>query len=113
MVSIKTVRESALSFPETGEHPHFHLASFRVKKKIFATLDEKLKRVMVRLSVKDQSVFCSYDRSVIYPVPGGWGLKGATYIDLKMVKKAIFIDALTTAYCTVAPGSLAKNYLPK
>ena len=41
MISIATVRELALAFPETDEHPHFDRKAFRVKKKIFATLDEK------------------------------------------------------------------------
>ena len=42
MVSIETVRKLALSFPETDEHPHFERRAFRVKKKIFATLSEKI-----------------------------------------------------------------------
>ena len=102
MVSIEAVRELALSFPETDEHPHFHLKAFRVKKKIFATLDEERKRVMVKLSPVDQSVFCAFDKNIIYPVPGGWGKKGATYVELSKVKKAMFKDALTTACFTVA-----------
>jgi len=110
MVSIETVKKAALSFPETDEHTHFHLISFRVKKKIFATLDAEKKRVMVKLSVLDQSVFCSYDKSIIYPVPGGWGHKGATYIELKKVKTAMFKDALTTAYSNNAPIKLANKY---
>jgi hypothetical protein len=113
MVSIKTVRQLALSFPETDEHPHFHLKAFRVKKKIFATLDEKLKRVMVKLNITDQSVFCSFDNTIIYPVPGGWGLKGATYVELKKIKKAMFKDALMVAYCRTAPTKLGGKYLPK
>jgi hypothetical protein len=102
-----------LSFPETDEHPHFHLKAFRVKKKIFATLDEKLKRVMVKLTPVDQSVFCAFDKTIINPVPGGWGNKGATYIELSKVKKSMFKDALTTAYCTNAPKILAEKFIPK
>ena len=113
MVSIDAVRQLALSFPETDEQPHFDRQAFRVKKKIFATLDEKRKRVMVKLSATDQSVFCSYNISVIYPVPGGWGLKGATYIELNKVKKSMLKDAVTTAYCTLAPPKLAEKFLLK
>ncbi|HUR66437.1 MAG TPA: MmcQ/YjbR family DNA-binding protein [Chitinophagaceae bacterium] len=102
----------ALSFPETDERPHFDRQAFRVKKKIFATLDEKVKRLMVKLSLEDQSVFCSIDKSVIYPVAGGWGRRGATYIELKEVSNAMLKDALTTEYCTVAPLKLAAEYLP-
>lgn len=113
MVSIDTVRKLALSFPGTDEHPYFDKKAFRVKKKIFATLDEKLKRVMVKLTPEDQSVFCSLDTGVMYPVPGGWGRGRATYIELKMVRKTMFKDALRVAYCTTAPSKLAEKYLPK
>ncbi|MEQ1678684.1 MAG: MmcQ/YjbR family DNA-binding protein [Chitinophagaceae bacterium] len=109
MVSIETVRELALSFPETDEHPHFERRAFRVKKKIFATLSEKDKTVSLKLTLHDQSVFCAFDKTVIYPVPGGWGRMGFTFVDLKKVRKAMFKDALTTAYCTVAPPKLASQ----
>lgn len=113
MVSIKKVRELALAFPETDEHPHFHTKAFRVKKKIFCTLHEKDNKVMVRLTPVDQSVFCAFDDKIIYPVPGGWGKKGATFVELARVKLSMFKDALTTAYCTVAPPKLAEKFLPK
>jgi hypothetical protein len=110
MVTPDQVRKLALSYPETDEHPHFHLKAFRVKKKIFATLDDILNKVMVKLTLVDQSVFCSYDKTIICPVPGGWCKKGATYIDLKKVRKSVFKDALTTAYCINAPKKLAEKY---
>jgi len=113
MVSIETVRQLALSFPETDEHPHFERRAFRVKKKIFATLSEKDMTVSLKLTLIDQSVFCTFDSSVIYPVPGGWGKMGFTFVNLKKVKKAMFKDALTVAYCTTAPPKLAEKFLPK
>ena len=113
MVSNETVRKLALSFPETDEHPHFHLKAFRVKKKIFATLDEEKNRLMVKLNLTDQSVFCDYDPVIIYPVPGGWGRQGSTFIELSKIKRALLKDALTTAFCNNAPPKLSKAYLPK
>lgn len=107
MVSIATVRQMALSFPETDEHPHFERKAFRVKKKIFATLSENYMTVSLKLNLVDQSVFCAFDKSVVYPVPGGWGRMGFTLVNLKKVKKTMFADALKTAYCTVAPKKLA------
>lgn len=98
MVTQDTFREMALSFPGTEEQPHFHLPSFRVKKKIFATLWEKENRAMIKLSLVSQSVFCSYDPSIFFPVPGGWGRQGATFADLGKVPKKICKEALTTAY---------------
>jgi hypothetical protein len=110
MVSVKTVRQLALSFPETDEHPHFERKAFRVKKKIFATLSEKDMTVGLKFRPVDQSVFCAYDRTVIYPVPGGWGRMGFTFVNLKKVKLSMFRDALTVAYCTTAPEELAKKF---
>jgi hypothetical protein len=102
VVSLDSFRKLALSFPESEELPHFHLPSFRFKKKIFATLWEKDHKAMIRLPVIHQSVFCSYDHSVFYPVPGTWGRQGATFVELKKVKKTVLKEALTIAYNNLA-----------
>ncbi len=112
MVSIKTFRELALSFPEIIEAPHFEKPSFRVNKKIVVTLSEKDKRVCLKLSEIDQSVFSAFDKTIIYPVPNKWGKQGWTFIELKKVKKETLIDALTCAYCAVVPKRLSINYKP-
>ncbi|HMJ46958.1 MAG TPA: MmcQ/YjbR family DNA-binding protein [Ferruginibacter sp.] len=98
MVNHDTFRKMALALPGSEEKLHFQLPSFRVKKKIFATMWEKENRAMLKLSLVSQSVFCSYDPSIFFPVPGGWGSKGATFVDLAKVSKNIFKDALATAY---------------
>ena len=110
MITPKTVRQLALAFGETVELPHFDRTSFRVRKKIFATMLEKQNFAVLMLSVVDQSVFCAYDPAAMYPVPNKWGKKGATMVVLKKVRKDIFLDALTTAYCRVAPRALAEKY---
>jgi len=102
MVDIKYFRALALSFPDTEEKPHFHLSSFRYKGKIFATYWEKENRAMLKLSIVDQSVFCDFDSTVFFPVDGAWGKKGATFVELKKVRKDMFIDALNLAYQQVA-----------
>ena len=109
MVDINFFRTVALSFPDTEELPHFHLISFRVKKKIFATYWEKENRAMLKLNVVDQSVFCGPDKTIFFPVPGAWGNQGATYVELKKVRKDVFKDALTVAYQNTA----VKNISPR
>ena len=42
------------------------------------------------------------DKTVIYPVAGGWGQKGCTYIDLKKIKNPILKDALNCAYQNIS-----------
>ena len=113
MITIEQARQMALSLPETEEKPHFDLTSFRVKNKIFATIHAKKNYVMVKLRPIDQSVFCSYDKEVIFPVPGGWGKKGATFINLKKVRKSMLMDALKTAWKTVAPPKIFGKYFSK
>ena len=109
MVTIADFRAMALSFPETVELPHFDLASFRVNKKIFATVSEKHERAMLKLPLIEQSVFCSFDATVIYPVPGAWGKKGATYFELKKIRKPMLKDALTVAYSALASKNVARK----
>lgn len=98
MVSAQTFCQLALSFPDAIEQPHFEKTSFRVNKKIFATLDKQKAIACLMLTPVDQSVFCAYDRKVIYPVPNKWGLKGATFVQLGQVKKAMLKDTLMQAY---------------
>lgn len=102
MVTLETLREIALSFPEATEEPHFEKTSFRVKKKIFATYDDKTKRTCIKLSEIDQNVFCLDDSAVIFPVDNKWGNLGWTLIEMTQVKEELFLDALTTAYCEIA-----------
>lgn len=104
MVTPETARQLALSLPEVAEQDHFGMPSFRVKGKIFMTLQPDLGRAMVKLSLIDQSVFVL--SKFYWPVPGGWGRKGATYVDLKKVGKRMFQDSVTQAWLRVAPKRL-------
>ena len=107
MVDEKIFREMALSFPEVTEQKHFEKTSFRVNKKIFATLDVPNKLACVKFSEIDQDVFSAFDRSIIFPVPNKWGKSGWTNINLEKIPKRMLMDALTTAYCEVAPKKLS------
>jgi hypothetical protein len=87
MVNIESFRQLALSFSEAVELPHIEKTSFRVKKKIFATLDSAKQQGVLKLPEIDQSVFCSFDKTIIYPVNGTWGRQGWTIVELHKVKK--------------------------
>jgi hypothetical protein len=109
MDKVESFRRLALSFPGAVEKPHFDLASFRTKK-IFATLDAKNNRACLMLSEVDQSVFCSFNKAIVYPVPNKWGKHGATYVDLRKVPKDLLNDALTQAYSkSILKSSSAKK----
>lgn len=112
MVTIEFLKQIALALPETTEDPHFEKTSFRVKKKIFATYDHSKNRTCIKLSEIDQDVFSSSDRTIVYPVDNKWGKQGWTFIEMNSVNKDLFIDALTSAYCEVAPKKLADQVRP-
>lgn len=109
MVNNQKFRELALSFPEAVELPHFENTSFRVGKKIFASLNEKERKACLKLNEIDQDVFSVFDKSIVYPVPNKWGKQGWTFIELKKVKLSLLKDALTCAFCEVAPKRLSQQ----
>ena len=98
MIKTETFREIALSLPEAVEMPHFDKTSFRVKGKIFATLNKERELATIKLTDIDQNVFSLVNPGVIFPVPNKWGKHGWTHIELKKVKKNTLVDALTTSY---------------
>ena len=83
------------------EAPHQHIVSFKIKNRIFASLNVKESRACVKLTLIDQSSFCSYNLEHVYPVPNKWGKHGWTNINLKLVHPEMLEDALFTAYETV------------
>lgn len=98
----------ALSFPGTEENPHFDRRAFKVTgKRIFATLHEKTATANLKLSPVDQSVFCLFNKEIVYPVPNKWGVQGWTTFELKKVPRELMFDALNTAF-TEATASKKK-----
>jgi len=106
MISVSEVQDLALSFPETVESPHFEKTSFRVRKKIFLTLNRNKKEAVVKLSEKDQDIYCMEPGGAILPVEGAWGKKGWTVVKLDVVDIALFKAVLVTSFVTVAPKKL-------
>ena len=80
---------------------------FRVAGKIFATLwypDDKWG--MVKLTPKQQEAFLTAHPAAFVPVKGAWGLRGATSVNLKAVKKGDLERALLAAWRNTAPKRL-------
>jgi hypothetical protein len=103
MIDIETARQITLSLANVEEYDHFGRPAFKIKKKTtFATLWPAENRMMVQLSLVDQSVFNSFDPAIFYPVPNKWGAKGATFIELSKVRSDMLLDAITTAWETAA-----------
>lgn len=108
MATFGTMERIVLTFPEVMVEPHFEKISFRIKKKIFATYDEKNNRVTVKLTETEQGHFSSLSSS-IYPVDNKWGKQGWTFIELSEVTQDLLTQTLTKAYCEVAPKKLSER----
>ena len=98
MISEKIFRSITEGFPEVTVIPHFEKLAFRTPKRIFASLSADKKQASLKLSLIDQSVFCSIDKTIIYPVSNKWGKQGWTIVELSKVSKPLLVDALNHAY---------------
>jgi hypothetical protein len=106
-VTPTTFRKLALSLPEACESSHVSHPDFRVRKKIFATLAyPDVAWAMVKLTPAQQQSIVRVHPTVFTPVRGGWGLKGATNVKLRVATMAIVRPALEAAWKNVAPSSL-------
>jgi hypothetical protein len=65
MANNEYFKKRALSFPGTEASPHFDKPSFRIKKKIWVTLDETKQLACFELSPVAQSVFCAFKKPII------------------------------------------------
>jgi predicted DNA-binding protein (MmcQ/YjbR family) len=93
--------ELALSFANAIEAPHFKDTSFKVNKKIFASLEKEKSLACIKLSKADQEDFCKMHKA-IYPVNNHWGKSGWTYIELSKVDESILVEAVSAAYKEVS-----------
>jgi len=69
-------RGLALSLPEAVEGAHVGHPDFRVRGKIFATLEPAEDWGMVKLTADQQALFVRTEPGVFQPVNGGWGRRG-------------------------------------
>ncbi len=106
MVTVNRFRKIALNFPEAVELPHFEKTSFRVNKKIFATLDVLAGTATVKLDENNQDLFARYHGNCVTPVPNKWGKQGWTIINLEWITEEMLMDILQIVFCEVAPKRL-------
>jgi hypothetical protein len=109
MVDLESVRNLCLALPQVEEYDHFGKPSYRVKKKIFATLWLDDKRAVLKFSKTEQPLFCEEYPDYVFPVKGKWGTFGWTYVDLSKVNEGVFKKLLEVAWKNVAPKRLTKK----
>src|SRR5918911_1132985 len=106
MLDCESIRELALALPEVEEHDHWGRPSFRVSGKIFATLWPDEQRAMLKLPPAEQAALIMLDPETFSAMPGIWGQRGSTYVQLHTVERTAFQTALKTAWCGAAPKRL-------
>ncbi len=109
MITAEDFRRLALSLPEASEQSHMGHPDFRVRGKIFSTLgypDDSCGMVALLHAQQDALLHAKPD--CFAPVPGGWGRRGATYVNLREADEESVYDALVMAWQNKAPKSLLK-----
>ena len=109
MISQAEYRALALSLPEAVENSHFETADFRVRNRIFATLRESDGRAVVKLTPDEQRLMVETMPAILAPIPGGWGSKGWTGLDLAAASGEDVRHVLHVAWRNVAPKKLLKE----
>lgn len=108
MVTEKTARKIALSFPEAEEKGHFGEPSFRVRNKIFLTLYRADNLATVKLPLDYQNMLVESEPDIFFL--GGWAHQGWTRIHMKKIDKNHFQHVVTAAWKNVAPKRVVKAF---
>lgn len=104
------VRALARLLPETVEGAHQGHPDFRIGGRIYATLWTDEARVVVRLSREEQARLVEEEADACEAVPGAWGNRGWTSLDLEAADEALLRRVLLTAWRFVAPAGLVARY---
>lgn len=104
----EALRTLALSFPGAHEEPHFERASFRVGKKIFATLTRDGREAMIKLPVAEDAEELIASRGELFFSYGRWTARlGALGVHLARAKRAEIEPLLEAAWRSLAPKRAA------
>ena len=101
-------RRLALRLPEAIESAHMGHPDFRIDNKIFATLGPNEAWGMVKLTPEQQREFVRAAPEIFSAVPGGWGRKGATKVELSAATADLVRSALRDAWENIAPKRLTQ-----
>ena len=108
-MNVTEVRRLALALPEVSEEPHFHLASFRVKGKIFATLAPDGSFLNVFVEDAQREMMAAVDPKAYESL--WWGKKIAgLHVHLAAAKARDVEALLRSAWERKAPKKLRAQY---
>jgi hypothetical protein len=108
-MTVDDFRRLALALPEAVESAHMGHSDFRVRNKIFATLDYPARGWgMVKVTPNQQKLLVHEDPDAFVPVKGAWGRKGATSVQLRAASTAVVRKALAAAWRSTAPKTIVR-----
>jgi hydrogenase maturation factor len=91
-------RRIALGLTEAVEGAHMGHPDFRVRNRIFASLNAEQTIGNIKLTPDEQQRFVATDATVFVPVAGAWGLHGWTAVHLVTANLDVVGEALTSAW---------------
>ncbi len=100
-MTAREVRRLALALPEAEERPHWGKPSFRVRGRIFARLEPRNQRAVLKLSLEEQDVLGQAQPTVFKLT--SWGHQGWTSVLLQRVDPWLFEELLVGAWRRLAP----------
>jgi GNAT superfamily N-acetyltransferase len=102
-------RALALSLPETTAGFHMGHADFRVRSKIFASLNEAETEGNVKLEPGRREALAAAHPGCLSAHRGAWGAQGWTRLDLACAAPALVHEALHVSWRLVAPPKLTRG----
>lgn len=101
----------AMSLPEVAEGAHQAGADLRVAGKIFASPAVRPGgAAYLKLTAEQQQMLCAAEPKAFAPVPGGWGLTGATWFYPKHADASTAKSVLWMAWRNAASKKLLKDH---
>ena len=103
-MKLAEVRRLALALPEATEEPHFHLSSFRVKGKIFATVAPDGSYMNVFVDDAQREIMTAVDSKAYESLQ--WGKTAYLHVHLGAAKPNDVKTLLRSAWERKAPKKL-------
>ncbi len=103
-VKLAQVRRLALALPEATEEPHFHLSSFRVKGKVFATVAPDGTFMNVFVDDAQREIMITVDPKAYESL--AWGKTAYLHVHLAAAKANDVKTLLRAAWERKAPKKL-------
>jgi predicted DNA-binding protein (MmcQ/YjbR family) len=98
-------RQLALAMPGAVEASHMGHPDFRIKGKIFASLQPVKSEACVKLRPDQQEMVVVAEPAVVRPVNGAWGRHGWTWVTLGATDKVTALSLIKMAFANVVPAA--------